>query len=70
MNELISMLETLPAHVTKTPLGRCKLSLEEAREAKQRYERGETLRAIAEHYGCCHATIMNVVRGNFRYESI
>ncbi len=70
MNELTSVLKTLPTPATKTPLGRCKLSLEEAREAKQRYERGETLRAIAEHYGCCHATIMNVVHGNFRYESI
>ena len=70
MNELISVLKTLPTPATKTPPGRCKLSLEEAREAKQRYKRGETLRAIAEHYGCCHRTILNVVRGHCGYKAI
>lgn len=70
MNELTSVLKTLPTPVTKTPLGRCKLSLEEARDAKQRYERGEPLRAIAEDYGCCHRTILNVVRGHCGYKAI
>lgn len=70
MNELTFLLHTyanMPKRETETQLGRCKMSAEEAKEIKQRHERGEPLRAIARHYGCCHRTVMNVVRGHCGY---
>lgn len=68
MNELTSLLHAYSSTpVRGTKLGHCKLSLEEAQDVKNRHWRGESLRAIAKHYGCCHRTILNVIRGHCAY---